>query len=460
MKRSTSVSQSTGLHSHPVADVSGGGGSVPRSSSGVLPKIRPNAPQARDARLPRESLADLADFIRSTGPSGAAVSSPSGTSPATRISEAGAMRAASGPVAVTNGTDSGRMSLSSQAARSRLQAREAAVDYKDDNSDLIDFIRRGPPAASGNPRIPRNVAPFRTTMDSDQLSGAVGGRAVDAQIRDIDVRSSQASTNVTESSFNSQSALLGRGKQMPAGGSRFGGVDENEMPMPKRKTHRARDPYSLDLSDDEIDGAEAAPAANRRAPPPKEESLADFLKNYAPPPEPVSQPMMQNRPKKKASAPSLMARFGRRDSSNLSPTGSNGSMSPKSPPKAVPDSRSLNSRAGGGRGYIPIQVNMPPGVDTYGLAGGYGSSGAGMGAATSNSGMPSTSGRRVPMKRFEPRDAVSVPSRGTSDLAAFLKNSEPPPGMSPSPQYAPSMSSPEATSFSRVFVRRKKSSVA
>ena len=370
------------------------------------------------------------------------------------------MRAASGPVAVTNGTDSGRMSLSSQAARSRLQAREAAVDYKDDNSDLIDFIRRGPPAASGNPRIPRNVAPFRTTMDSDQLSGAVGGRAVDAQIRDIDVRSSQASTNVTESSFNSQSALLGRGKQMPAGGSRFGGVDENEMPMPKRKTHRARDPYSLDLSDDEIDGAEAAPAANRRAPPPKEESLADFLKNYAPPPEPVSQPMMQNRPKKKASAPSLMARFGRRDSSNLSPTGSNGSMSPKSPPKAVPDSRSLNSRAGGGRGYIPIQVNMPPGVDTYGLAGGYGSSGAGMGAATSNSGMPSTSGRRVPMKRFEPRDAVSVPSRGTSDLAAFLKNSEPPPGMSPSPQYAPSMSSPEATSFSRVFVRRKKSSVA
>ncbi len=344
--------------------------------------------------------------------------------------------------------------MTSSTSRARLQARDAAVDYKDDNSDLIDFIRRGPPSGSGNPRIPRNVAPFRTTMDSDQMTAAVGGRAVDAQIREIDVRSSQASTNITESSFNSQSALLGRNKPTPGGNSRFGGVDDDDMPIPKRKTRRVRDPYAIDISDDDELDAEV-PTANRRAPP-KEESLADFLMNYKPPPEPTTQPVMQNRPKKKASAPSLMSRFGRRDNSASGAQGSNGTMSPKSPgspAKPVPDSRSLSSRTGGGRGYIPIQVNIPSGADTYGLGAGYGSSNPSGGYTASNGPAP---GRRVAMKKFEPREAVSVSSRGTSDLASFLKNSEPPSSSGP-------LGSPTAEdengSFSKVFARRKKSGV-
>src|ERR1700761_1869519 len=136
LKRSTSVSVSTGLHSHPVGDVPANSGKPtgqgPRSIQTAQPaKTRANPPQARDARLPRESLADFADFIRSTGPAGASVS------PAVRGTGPTAVRSASGPVPVQNIIDSGRTSLASNGNRSRLQARDAAVDYKDDNSDLI-----------------------------------------------------------------------------------------------------------------------------------------------------------------------------------------------------------------------------------------------------------------------------------------------------------------------------------
>ncbi len=128
---------------------------------------------------------------------------------------------------------------------------------------------------------------------------------IDAQIRDVDVRSSQASTNVTESSFNSQSALLGRTRQI----SRAVAASVLRMMMTCRcQSERPvgfETPTPVDLSDeDELDEVQAPAKPNRRAPP-QEESLADFLKNYAPPPEPMPQALpSQNRPKKKASAPS------------------------------------------------------------------------------------------------------------------------------------------------------------
>lgn len=73
----------------------------------------------------------------------------------------------------------------SSAGRSRLQARDAVVPRGDSVSDLIDFVRSGPQMEKQDHRIPRTVAPFRSTMDSDQMTGAVGGRAVDATIPDV-----------------------------------------------------------------------------------------------------------------------------------------------------------------------------------------------------------------------------------------------------------------------------------
>ncbi|KAK5652441.1 hypothetical protein OQA88_10485 [Cercophora sp. LCS_1] len=433
LKRSTSISRSSGPISYPVPETqrknslttvqSNGSTPLTNSRSAPLgaPKPRANSSQPRDARLPRESLAEFAEFIRSTGPNGGAPV----RNPAVAAASAASLPKAS--------IDSGRVSTTSSMNRARLQARDAAVDYKDDNSDLIDFIRRGPPSTTGNPRIPKTVAPFRTTMDSDQLSGAVGGRAVDAHLRDVDVRSSRASTNVTEpsiaSSINSQSALLGRNKPLPGGNKSYGGFGDDDMPMPKRKTRRVRDPYAIDLSDEDDDLEDLDPTPRRKRQEPQEESLIDFLRSVPPPPEPVIRPFVappppQPKPKKKASAPSLMARFTRRDSGRNSANSSGGSSprSPVPPPVPAADQRPANSRPVGAKGYIPIQVNIPPGADMYNPANYSSKAAATMGTGSRPAG-------RVPMKKFEPREAVSVPSRGTSELAEFFKNSAPPGGV-------------------------------
>lgn len=472
------VSSGTGKH----------GGVVPRSTPPLPSKPRTaNGPQPRDARLPRESLTEFAEFIRSTGPGGGPAAVATASSGAAGPRNPGHV---SKPSSILSNTQPSRPSTTaSNPNRPKLQAREAAVDYRDDNSDLIDFIRRGPPNTPGNPRIPRAVAPFRTTMDSDQLSAAVGGKAVDAQLRDIEFRSSQTSTSVTDysvppsvqSSINSHSALLaGRNnKALPIEGA--GGGDGGDMPIPKRKTRRVRDPYAIDVSDEEeldeeLDGPMPAQAKKRGAQT-QEESLIDFLNNYAPPPDtaPVqpfitAQARGNGKPKKKASAPSLMARLTRRDSAQAgSPVTARPEASPRAsqPPGGTAESSRLSGRVGSARSqHIPIHVNIPPGVGDQQYAplrtssraaammGPMGGGGAGAGAAGG--------GGRVPMKKFEPREAIAVPTRATSDLADFLKHSGPPPGMSSGPnRFAEPPEQDEANNgISRMFGRRRKASLS
>ncbi|KAK1783415.1 hypothetical protein QBC45DRAFT_87355 [Copromyces sp. CBS 386.78] len=454
---------------------------------------RPHPPQARDPRINRESVADFADFIRATGPTGintAAMNRNSG--------QQSGLRNIPGPVSppsVPLITEAPRPTTnSSNYNRPRLTARDPHTD-KDDNSDLIDFIRRGPPTA-GNPRIPQTVAPFRRTLDSDQMSILeVGGKAADAQLRDVDVRNSQASTDITnnsmhsfQSSVNSQSALLSRNKsQHSTATGRFEGIEEDDvvMPMPsampQRKRHGPRDPYAIDLTDEEdFDEDDDYPVKPKR-PPTNEESLMDFLRNVPPPPEPVVAPVMtspkQPEPKKKSSATSLMSRLTRRENKSNVPPSSSVSMSPKSPVR-FNESRGLSSRASAnsGKGYTPIQVHMPPGVDQYAP------SSLNQNSVNHNQNMPMSRGRgmsqssgttapRVAMKRFEPRDAYVAPTSGISDLASFLKNSTPPPSMGAAAPFdfgGPTSSITTATgsrggdgagdsnSFSRVFSRRSR----
>ncbi|RGP79132.1 hypothetical protein FLONG3_2703 [Fusarium longipes] len=367
----------------------------------------------RDARVPSESTADFAEFIKSTG--------PAGDSRPTQ------------PRNVSNPNTPGKYSLdsrrvSSASNRNRYTPREAVMQSRSGSSDLIDFIRQGPPGANSN-RVPHNIAPWDTT-DAAEPSG---GKAVDANIPDI--RYSQASTYGTESSMpsihssiNSNTALL-KNKGQSAPTSKM--FDDDDM-MPKRKTRRVKDPYAIDFSDEDED--DEVLLATPKPPVKKEESLAEFLMNYEPPPEPVSVPISQKMPKKKASAPSLIGRFTRKESSQSS-------TAPASPQSN--DARSLSSR-GGLRNYIPIQVNVPSGYDKYGMP---------IGENQSRPPPVSTasSGRRVPMKKFEPRDATSNVSR-TSDLAAFLRTSEPP----PEPVAAPSPPVKEESSLSKMFGRRKK----
>lgn len=386
-------------------------GPVPRAPAGTAG--RAGGPQTRDARTNGESMADFAQFIKSTGAPG-----EKGPVPPRKVGT---------PTSPTKASASPRP-LSTTGNRGRYQPRDAAVDTRADNSDLIDFIRQGPPIAASNHRIPRHVAPFRSTIDSDQMVGAVGDKAVDATLPEI--RYSQGSANLTDismpsmhSSINSSSALL---KNKGAATSGKTALDD-EGPMPKRKQRRVRDLYAIDVSDEELDdeGVVAIPK-----PPPKEESLAEFLHNYEPPPEPAPSPARL--PRKKASAPSLIGRFTRSGSKDAA-------NSPASSAKGVvgarQESRSLNSRGSGKGGYIPLQVNMPPGYDMYGPIDGAAAARSHAASSTAT-GLPSggrlgvapaaSSGPRVPMKKFEPREAI-IDRRQTSDLAAFLRDSAPPP---------------------------------
>lgn len=474
VKRSASVTRATGLRSHPVDVAAEDKGRPPLS----MANRRGPAPQARDARLPRESILEFADFIRATGPPGAETPP---IQPNTSIRRNQSMRQPGSPAhhmpmsKPSLSISAGRPTVGGgSVSRARLQARDATVDIND-NSDLIDFIRQGP-SSSANPRIPRTVAPFRTTMDSDQMQSAVGGRAMDASIPDVqDMRASQASkasTNATEvsapsiqSSVNSQSALLGRNQVAPQPGSNSP-WDESDV-MPVRKQRRVRDPYAIDFSDEEDeedDEFEYQPTPKRK-PAPKEESLMDFL-NSVPPPssaEPVPFNLSSSRtntaptkaaaPKKKASAPSLMSRF--RQNSAASPVPAMPSYGSRSGSVShQPSSRSMatnygSSSSSSNKGYIPIQVNIP--------TGGVGDLFPAYGNASTSATITSTSSRpsgRVPMKKFEPRDAVSVPSRGTSDLAEFLRSSEPPGAMVTASW---SKDASADSGGSKLFGRRKKS---
>ncbi|TPX16931.1 uncharacterized protein E0L32_003493 [Thyridium curvatum] len=489
VKRTASVSRAFGLTSHPVPQGQAAprlNGPVPRAPPNMPSSGRANGPQARDAKVPGESLKDLAEFIRATGPTGVEAENP-------RMN--GANRAAPSRSGSAQSPSSQSKTSLSSANRPRYQARDATVDYKDDNSDLIDFIRRGPPSTANNPRIPRTVAPFRTTMDSDQLQAAVGGKAVDATLPPI--RNSTAATSVNtpsvQSSINSSSALLKNSQgNNPGGGNAF----DSDMPMPQRKTRRVRDPYAIDFSDEEEAEDEDGDLFDARPPPKKpqrqEESLMDFLRNVPPPPEPAPsrlEQQMRQVPKKKASAPSLiMARFARRESgSHASSSGKYGSgggeTSPGMPPQTA--SRSLNSRAGtasgsGARGYVPIQVNMPASLERF-LPGGNSPRAASTPSPSlslsqhqqQSPGLvpPSRSSSRTLMKRYEPRDAhgPGVHRSATSDLADFLKNSGPPEGFAGGGGGGPMRSPREdevsgnaGGSFSRRMfgARRKKSSLA
>jgi hypothetical protein len=321
----------------------------------------------------------------------------------------------------------------SSAGRNRLQARDPVVSRGDSISDLIDFVRSGPQLDKETHRIPRTVAPFRTTMDSDQMSGAVGGKAIDASLPDPrygDTRYSQAAASVT-SSVTSTSALLSSSRNKPLPSQHVNEFDEEDH-MPKRKTRRVKDPYAIDLSDDE----EEFEVAHRSKPKPiQEESLADFLRNVPPPPEPVTSSVFDSVPhpsgakslKKKSSTPGLMSRFGRNNSSTPSlPT-----KKPEAPATRIPTSTPIAAKYSTTYGRDPTQNN------TY--------------AAHVD-----TARNKVVQKSYQPREAVYTPNTRTSDLADFLMRSEPPSSMQTQPKtFVPTVQKEEGSAFQRMFGRKK-----
>jgi hypothetical protein len=456
-RTSSSASRFTALNSHhsPTSEKAPRG--VPRPTANTGAKVRTSAPQqARDARVERDSIGDFAEFIRSTGPPGASYDDiiPRST-PAVdgHRGQNGNVRNAS-TSSPRVGTSSTTLSRSQSSATRRLQAREAVVPQGNNSSDLIDFIRQGPPSEKthDNPRIPRTVAPFRTTMDSDQMSGAGGTKVT--ELTGPDLRRSQASWSnensmrSVESSVTSQTALLNNHtSKKPTPPQKYNNFGDVDM-VPKRKIRRVKDPYAIDLSDeeDEFDALPVKPAV-------QEESLADFLRNVPPPAQPTTTPIFQaaERPvAKKASAPSLMARLSRNSLSLAKPTSAHSS------------SQSI-TRA---NNNAPQNTSVSKTIITQSSASSPASNRRGNSTANSNYISRLDSERKpgkVLQKSYEPREAVG--NRGaartaTSDLADFLRNTPPPPSNGPQRLSISSEPKEEGGGFARMFSRRKKTTAA
>ena len=419
----------------------------PVSNTGA--RLRPNAPQARDARVEDDSIGDFANFIKTTGPAGVQYELPAPNTPPKSHRVTSSWGKSSAEARKAPAVKLPKRSESS-AGRARLQARAAVVPRDDSISDLIDFVRSGPQLETNGHRIPRTVAPFRTTMDSDQMAGAAGGKAIDASLPDPHYSEATASV---DSSVSSQSALLNNTKVSkplpPKENHDFG---EGEDMMPVRKTRRVRDMYQIDFSDEEEE-YEVLTGSSRNKPPPQEESLADFLRNVPPPPDTSPAPLYTEAPaavakklRKKSSTSGFMSRF-RRDSKDPN---SGSQLSPK-PKSSGQDTRTTNSRSGS------LISSRPPSARTP-SAGQYASTyqpsapepSRGNYVAQVDSARHNDQPRnKVVQKSYQPREPVYTNTR-TSDLASFLRDSEPPSSLHAQPQPFAPIGQKDQSTFSRM----------
>lgn len=166
----------------------------------------------------------------------------------------------------------------------KLQARDATFSTET-SSDLIDFIRQGPSDRSeGRLRLPRTGDPARSFGDTNGITRGINGRPSEGDNPRLSVASTQLSSVPSKSahSVNSRTGLLETGSPTRDARHKISGSLENrqgphdEAPQPIRKRHRNKDPYAIDTDSEGDD--------DPRVPPHKvEESLIDFLNSVAPP---------------------------------------------------------------------------------------------------------------------------------------------------------------------------------
>lgn len=447
-------------------------GQLQTSSTTSIGRSSPIIP--RDARAKMETTADFADFIRSTGPElepetsskDAYLVSGVVTQPHKPITSTSRLTSTPEPSSSrTTGQSSSLMGSTapetSKGPSLKLQARDPTVSYGDQSSDLIDFIRQGPAhdRGDGSHRIPRTVAPFRTTMDSDEIQALGNGKGKEV----LDARSSIASTQDSvapvksiHSSSNSRTALIDTTNRSKArNGSAPVALNPSrtdEPPHPVRKQRRVKDPYPIDIETDEDDGLTTTPRPQHQ-----EENLIDFLRSVTPPPpRPIISPAYnevqkptRNTLQKRSSGPSMRDRFaqnGLPPSSSKSTTksvqrpgsGSSGARRKNEPPQSPP----LNARATSP--HLITQVGTK--FDSY--------------RPTRPTYAAHIDRERNGARRTYQARPEREPDSGLSELADFFRNSGPP--SPPHAQTPPAKTPPtarvtkEESGFSKIFSRKKK----
>ena len=412
----SSIISTNGLRSYPVKEqfASQAPAAVPASptSSPLVQTSRPGTASSkirhgepRDAKVESSTNRDLADYLRSTGPEGdyqlpravvhrpttSAIQAPptAGTAAAQYSQNAEQPRAAKkassqAPLQSSDGAiysrGSSTVAPSKSSSTSRYVPRDAQVSKNATTTALADFIREGPPRAAGDHRIPRAVAPFRRTMDSDDLNGLVSSTDKDQPGRTSAASTQDGSTvsQSMQSSTNSHTALLDRTQNMAPGpsgkGTRAGSSkvsaslqSTGKDAIVKRKQRRVRDPYAIDDSDDDME--EVATLKPNR----EEESLIDFLRNTAPPPSMTAQPVVApnssaaSRLQKKNSSSAMRDRIR---NTNIPGMSRNGSVTATDPPaysrgKAPPRAESPHLSQTGSKldSYKPTQPTHAAHVD-------------------------------------------------------------------------------------------------
>ncbi|KZF18964.1 hypothetical protein L228DRAFT_51584 [Xylona heveae TC161] len=463
-------------------------GTTPNDASFANRPRQPSLP-SRDARIQNESTRDFADFIRSTGPANEAVNQPAAlhiSPPLTPRPPTSVSSKSRTPTITTSPkrkeigmSPTGLHPIISDARRDippsagssstrRFQARDAATSNADTSSDLIDFIRQGPPSdpyahrfgGQGNGGL-KSVAPTRTTMDSDELSVAGNGRSRGVVSMASTVESS-VNAKSGHSSMNSRTGLLSHpnGFDKPTA-AHVGRLMTSDPPVPQRKQRRVRDPYAID-SDSEDDELEENIKPKRN-----EESLIDFLRNVPPPFEPEPPRPVSSHTQKsgrtilqKSPGPKAKSRAGGKAISK-------GAISKPTLIPLPPQHAAMPSLTTSGAPHLSLNQHLhdsPLLPDSLRLGNTH------LDAMSRTTSIRSTQSSNpdpvrhvyIPPSRSGPRSGPNFQARSgrldnssTSDLADFLKNSGPPPGWQSQPKPLPILVKEEST-FSRVFGRRKK----
>ncbi|KAI9826674.1 MAG: hypothetical protein M1819_007308 [Sarea resinae] len=437
-------------------------------------RTRKGAYMAREPRVQGESLRDFADFIRSTGPSNEKkampprlnpvrplATIPDSNRPATAINT---LQPPDSPTSILTPVRSNNTvptstlppiagarasSAASSRTKTRLKAREATVPRKNSSSDLIDFIRQGPPSDGGgqNNEVPRTAAPSKMTTDSNDLSARGPGKR---EALSTDTRDSSLLSKSIESQ-NSRTKLLGNHDKTFGGDEHVSLSQFDGPPAPKRKQRRVRDPYAIDSDDDDEDilqDMKPKPKPKRQ-----EESLIDFLNNVPPPPQPPSssgfrEPQQARKTlQKKHSTTSIASRFGRKQSI---------SSSRKNSVSATP-TQPLHPLSANPPQLRPVSRNQSPLFDDGSQLGKPGASVESQKGPSPSDNGPSTQFSNGAGNRIAARSGPAFKSRAngdngrTNDLADFFKNTEPPP--SASSMHSPSVK--EQSGFSKIFRRMK-----
>lgn len=370
-------------------------------------------PLAREPRIDAESTRDFADFIRSTGPQPGQDKPPQ---PFVNISGNAQPANGSSPSLgrATSIKQNGPRNLESPYPKSRINMEpRSPAGLSGGNNDLIDFIRQGPPNGNNQPRIPRNVAPFRTTVDSDQFDTMLGAHgnvesAYGSTVSTLDSKQSQQT-------INSRTGLIPEPKVVQPAYSNTpqnlsGNMTSGNEPMVTKTRRRIKDPYAIDFSDEEDDDEEeededqlTALPHTKPPPAPKQESLMDFLNG--------NEPLVNSQPQPFILSQSTIAAAKARANANSSPLSTQNPLLRNG--SSLSGNTSMNITSNAPRAYKPRMQARTPSMDE------------------------------------PPRGSRT----GTSDLADFLRDSAPPEPIKPSPMTARK----DEEKKSRRFWRSKKS---